>query len=221
MLSYLKKIFNICACKTLYIFDLVHDNVKIRVIIPIMILFIIFIFVSSIFSGGNSSMPYPVIFSIIINPPSFLEIGETSRTFVAKVLDQYGSPMPDIESIIKIQSISMDFFEKDINCDYLYLKSNYWNTNFMRTLGLCSIELKGDRIKTDYTGLAYFNNFQVKSRPKGNYYIYLQLNNYNINSALFHILFSPEIYSMQVLNEPQKTVKLSVPLNPAYNLNFR
>ena len=93
----LKAILRSCKCKSIYFFDLVHDNVKTRILAPLSIVCIIFILVSAIFSDSYLAEPYPENFKIIIPPPNFLEIGEEARRFVAKVLNQYINPMEGIE----------------------------------------------------------------------------------------------------------------------------
>ena len=144
-----KKLKEARCCKSVFIFDLIHDNVKIRWLIPLLISFLIIRFVDSIIPASYYAKPYPANLIVVVNPPIQLDLGEISANIVVEAEDQYANQLSDVKIEIVIDGLYEYFYNQIINCDFHYQQINFWSYNFIRSLEPSSIEITGSSEITD------------------------------------------------------------------------
>ena len=201
-------------CTAIFLFDLVQDTTKSRVLIPLIILFSVFIIVSSIFASGPMRKATPSKLKVLLEPSSSVVIGEIFPRFpILGLRDQFSGIVPNINITVVVTDIRVKFHREKINCDYQYLNEHFWTYEFIRNLGPCSITLNGSITKTNDFGIARFTNLTFAKGPEGMYFYIYQVENF-FDSEPKEILVSPSIFDLKMQSSSPKIAKIHSPLNP-------
>ena len=197
-------------CRMPYLIDLVQDNVRSRIIYP-MIIFVFFIF---------------IIFLVITPPAIDQEVSyevkpDTPFNSQYQINQEFQNsfPMPRVKFLMQggplvNETIQLNFKDliipndgKRPNCDYKERKAIAGSLEYMRLIQVCKIIGTGLQNNTDSSGRATFSKIKIIRAPQGNYgirYQYIkkpsvtsdELNTY-LNSAVAKMVVM-EPYAPQV-----------------------
>lgn len=201
-------------CKTLFLFDLVQDNIKVRLIIPLSMLFFIYFLISNFFQSKILAESVPSSIRLILSPTEVVNIGEPLYRYpIIQVRDQYDSPLENIK--VKFQFLKEIVLTKInlINCDSETLQMVYFTLMYIKALGPCSFKISQQYINTDQSGFGSFSNLSISKASEGAY-MYTILANEKVKLPIQKLYLTSIVKSIKILKQKPKNAKIGIPFDP-------